>query len=145
MPLSSKDLDLIADEEFKGRRLSNSIYCDKCGYNLKTLPYKYQCPECGNLYNARPPDVTGIYLYDHYNVPVFDIAATIFSLIGFLLLFPMAFNPVNITALFLTVFFDLMMVIYGFRAYHRSVRYFRSRSIARHIAAEEDAPQGEEP
>ncbi len=142
MPLSNKELDLLADEQYKGRRITNSIYCSECGYNLKTLPYKYQCPECGHTYNARPSVMHGIYLFRQHRFPLFDIAATILSLVGFLISFSVAFNPLNITALSLAVFFDVMMLIFGFRAYHRIKRYFRYRSIARHIAYEEDASQG---
>jgi len=61
MSLTGHDMERIADDVYKDRRLTASIYCGLCGYNLRTLPYVYTCPECGNQYNARPRNLKGIF------------------------------------------------------------------------------------
>lgn len=137
MALSEKDLDMMAAEDSKGRRITNTLYCSECGYNLKTLPYKYQCPECGNAYDVHPSRMTGIYRYEHGHLPVFDMLAILFFLIACLCTMPFAFDTFHPIVLLLTVFFDVMMILYGFRAYHKFILFLRSRAIARHIASEE--------
>lgn len=70
-----RDLDRLSDDIFKDRRISGSVYCGKCGYNLRTLPYLYQCPECGNDYNARPLVMKGVFLPQQIPVPWIDMLA----------------------------------------------------------------------
>lgn len=137
MGLSKRELEQLADEQYKGRQIANSIYCSECGYNLKTLPYQYQCPECGNEYYARLPMMKGIYFYDNIKLPLGDIFSALFFLIACLLVMPWAFNPVNFVVLVITLFLDVMTLLYGFRAYHKFIRYLRFRAIARHIASQE--------
>ena len=62
MPLSSNDLERLSDDIYKNRRITGLVYCGTCGYCLKTLPYVYQCPECGGSYNARPLSMQGIFM-----------------------------------------------------------------------------------
>ncbi len=137
MALSEKELDLLAAEDFKGRRITNTLYCNKCGYNLKTLPYKYLCPECGNSYDVHPSRMTGIYRYEHCHLPLFDMLSTLFFLVACLCFIPFAINPIQPVMLIFTVFLDVMMILYAFRTYRKFILYLRSRSIARHIASEE--------
>lgn len=59
---SESDLERIADDTWKDRRITSATYCGVCGYNLRTLPYVYNCPECGGEYNARPLVMKGIFL-----------------------------------------------------------------------------------
>jgi len=73
-----RDLDKLSDDIFKDRRISGSVYCGKCGYDLRTLPYLYQCPECGNAYNARPLVMKGVFLPQQTPVPWIDMLAVPF-------------------------------------------------------------------
>ena len=85
MGMSRSDLERLADDTLKGRILLSSTYCERCGYNLRTLPYVYTCPECGNQYNARPLKMKGIFQPHTTRVPVGDVAAGVFSVGGALL------------------------------------------------------------
>lgn len=138
MVLNEKHLDLIAAEDQLGRRITNTLYCSECGYNLKTLPYKYQCPECGNSYDVHPKNMTGIYLYEMDRFPFFDVFSTVFLFVGCLITMPYAFNPFNITFLMITLVLDVMAILFAIRSYHRIKRFMRSRSIARHINKQEE-------
>jgi hypothetical protein len=75
VPLSSRELDALADDLYKDRRISGPVYCGGCGYNLKTLPYVYTCPECGQSYNARPRIMKGIFMPYTAEWPFLDLAA----------------------------------------------------------------------
>ena len=61
------------------RTLSHSVFCDRCGYNLRCLRYVGRCPECGNAYNARPLKLKGIYHAFDLKLPVLDIFVAIIS------------------------------------------------------------------
>jgi len=78
MVLGTDELERLADDAYKERRIGGTVYCGGCGYNLKTLPYMYQCPECGQEYNARPLVMKGIFLPQSMSPPVVDMAAVVF-------------------------------------------------------------------
>ncbi len=77
MALGNAELERIADDMYKGRLLGHAVYCGNCGYNLKTLPYRYVCPECGSEYNARPRKMTGIFVPQEAEFPIRDIFSTL--------------------------------------------------------------------
>ena len=77
MVLGSDELDRLADDIDKDRTITGSIYCGNCGYNLRTLPYAYTCPECGKGYNARPLKMEGVFLPQDTYFPASDTAATL--------------------------------------------------------------------
>ena len=78
MVLGTDELERLADDAYKERRIGGTVYCGGCGYNLKTLPYLYQCPECGQEYNARPLIMKGIFLPLNITPPFADMAAVVF-------------------------------------------------------------------
>ena len=59
--LSDEDRQRLSEDIFLDRRISGSVYCASCGYNLRDMPYVYNCPECGASYNARPLQIKGIF------------------------------------------------------------------------------------
>jgi len=71
------DVERIADDIWKDRRITSATYCGECGYNLKTLPYVYTCPECGNQYNARPLAMKGIFLPQEGTAPMQETTAVL--------------------------------------------------------------------
>ena len=79
---SNDQLEKMADDAYKNRKIATSTYCGKCGYNLRTLPYVYVCPECGSAYNARPLAMKGIFVNEQLRLPVreFFLAAVMGAL-----------------------------------------------------------------
>ncbi len=66
--LSHDDLDRLVEQSGDGV-IKRSMYCARCGYNLRSLPYRYNCPECGNSYRARAIRRKGIFLEDESYFP----------------------------------------------------------------------------
>ncbi len=71
-------LDRVADDIDKDRTIQSDVYCGDCGYDLRTLPYVYQCPECGNEYNARALVMKGVFLPVRTPIPWVDMLAVPF-------------------------------------------------------------------
>ena len=84
--ISGDELARLSDEVYRDSKIRTSLYCAKCGYNLRTLPFVHRCPECGNEYNARPLNMVGIFVPHHAYFPFGDGAATVFCLVAMLLI-----------------------------------------------------------
>ena len=137
MVLSSDELDRIADDIYKDRIITGSVYCGNCGYNLRTLPYVYTCPECGNGYNARPLKMEGIFAPQDTYFPASDIAATLLcAAIMFVFVRGNILTP-DFGRLFSGGVFGVLGLFFASQAYHRLVRFFRARETAKRIVAEE--------
>lgn len=78
--LNTEELQRLAEEVLANRRISVSTYCAECGYDLRTLPYEYRCPECGNEYNARAVKMVGILVPGHSHFPFGDFFSALFAL-----------------------------------------------------------------
>ena len=138
MVLSRRDLDRIAEDIYLDRRIRSSTYCSNCAYNLRTLPYAYHCPECGQAYNARPHNMKGIFFpLVHY--PPFGLmgACLFFALVAFVILLGVS-NSYSVERLVIGLVFVAMFVIYAMRAVGKYRRYAHERMIARQIM-EDDA------
>ncbi len=144
MALTKEELDRLVDETHHRGLIAGRVYCGNCGYNLKTLPYVYRCPECGNAYNARPLTMRGIFMPYQYAIPFRDLAATVVCAAGaatlgyFTLKFGSRAQPVAFMIPYLlAVVLGLIAVLFAWRSYEELCRFALSRSIARRIAAEE--------
>lgn len=137
MSLSSSDLDRLADEQYSQRRISNSTYCDNCGYNLRSLPYAYTCPECGNEYNARPLKMIGIFEPYMVEFPFGDIVATVLcGAIGGSMIYGSA-SQLQSPRLLFGIAIAVMSLVFSVKSFRRMLRYLKARSITRRIEAED--------
>ena len=140
MVFSEKDLDRLADDIDKNRRITSSIYCGSCGYNLKTLPYSYQCPECGNDYNARPLHKRGIHEPLDEEFPFAYIIGVVLCGLGVWFCVDGALRPMNISRVVAAGLFLLAGLVTAWRTFERFKRMVHTARIARQIAeAERDA------
>lgn len=137
MALSSTDLDHIADDVYKDRIITGTLYCGNCGYNLHSLPYVHTCPECGNQYNARPLMMKGIFFPHETYFPASELAVV-------LLLAPIIFvfvwggiNPVEYDRLAFAATLAVIMTLFAVQGYRRFIRFCKFHTIARRIALEE--------
>ena len=137
MALNSVELERLADDMYRDRRITGSVYCGRCGYNLKTLPYLYICPECGNQYNARPLKMKGIFSPHEMSIPFRDMLTTVFFA-GVTALFAysgaQARDPFRF---FVGMPGAVVTLVYGYLSCSRLLRFFEVRAIARRIAIEE--------
>lgn len=135
--LSSRDLDRIADDIYLNRRITGSVYCSNCAYNLRTLPYAYTCPECGQAYNARPRSMKGVFCPREYHPPYGKAAACLFFgapaffvLRGVYIAYGTERLILGLALVFFTILY-MFQVVRGFR------RYMHERMIARQIMEDE--------
>ena len=134
---SNAEADRRAEETYRNRRITGRVYCGQCGYNLRTLPYVYQCPECGNEYNARPLIMHGLFKPHEMAFPfgaylmalVLAVAAFVFGTFAFS---PLKWVPFGFTLVLLA-----LTVVYLAQALVLTRRFFHSVQIARRIEAEE--------
>jgi len=139
MPMSSGELDRLADDMYKDRRITGSVYCRDCGYNLKSLPYRHRCPECGNEYNARPLTQTGIFSPHEGDFPYGDIFMFLACAGSAVVLGWGAMQTRDWWQLFGGGLFVVLALISLNRTINRLVRFFKTGAIIRRIQAEEDA------
>lgn len=75
MAFSQDELDRMVDETRNRGVITGDVHCGNCGYNLKTLPYVYRCPECGNDYCARRLFPRGIFYPSRSSFPYGELIA----------------------------------------------------------------------
>ena len=138
MVLSRHELEELADDTYRDRRITGSTFCGRCGYNLRTLPYVYRCPECGNAYNARPLKMKGIFFPQAVYPPVKETLATAFFGVIAVLLLISALKPLNEGRLFMGVAFTAITGVFAGRAVHKFQHFFKFWSLYKRIAEEEE-------
>lgn len=138
MALSSRELDRYAEDVYKDRRITRSVYCGNCGYNLKTLPYVYRCPDCGQEYNARPRVLQGIHQPHLVEIPFGDIASTLFCGLCVFLLLRQGFFPIGLWRLIAVLVFVALTLIFLSQTWSKLAALSKSRRIAKRIAANEE-------
>ncbi len=137
MPFDDEDREQLAEDMLHDRRINRPIYCAHCGYNLKTLPKSYHCPECGSLYAARSPAWKGIYTQCESRPPVLEFLGLI--IVGT----PAVFLVMNAIAsptsglVTTAVAFAVLTLILAGAAFLRTTRFLHAQRIARHIADQE--------
>ena len=72
----------IDPDELVDVRIEDSVFCEKCGYNLRTLRISGRCPECGSWYCGRWPRRQGVIQPEEIVFPTGDVC-TALGLCGF--------------------------------------------------------------
>ena len=138
MVLGSDELERLADEAYKDRRMAGTVYCGNCGYNLRTLFYVYRCPECGQEYNARPLVMKGIFLPQNLSLPFVELFAVVFcGPIAFVLI-DGATQPFEPAGFIMGLVAAVLAVIYLRLAWGRLRMVLRTRVILHRIAKAEN-------
>lgn len=120
------------------RTLSYSVFCDRCGYNLRRLPYVGQCPECGNAYNARPLKLKGIYHAFDLKFPLSDIIVAIGCVsLGVVMIYRSLDSPVGWRIISGSTLV-LVGSLFTSTAYADATRYLRFRRIVRRAELDEE-------
>ncbi|MEK6676265.1 MAG: hypothetical protein AABZ47_11510 [Planctomycetota bacterium] len=157
--LTSDELERLTDATWGDNSISMSLHCGCCGYNLRTLPYVYQCPECGREYSARPDRMHGIFFPDQAKFPFLDPFASLVSTGSALILFgfgsawglmsPAPVVPIGApptatppppqpSAILMTMgaVFVMLAIIYAVRAWRRLFLFYRGRKIISRMHAD---------
>lgn len=136
--VSGEELERLADDAYMDRRIGGYVYCERCGYNLRTLPYIYKCPECGQEYNARPLTMKGIFLPFQTTVPVLDTLSAVFWAVVAVVLLYTGIRPLNKWLTALGVGSGILAIVYSYHAWTRFRLVFRAMAIERRIRADEE-------
>ena len=138
MPLSDKERNRFEDDILFDRRITQSLYCGNCGYNLKTLPRSYVCPECGQKYNARRQPMKGIYFPHNVEPPFAQMAGAVISATIAVYLLIGAFKPVNQGRLVVGVIFVGIAIYLAAQVCWQTKRLIKFRVLGRRIARQQD-------
>lgn len=138
MPLSERDREELADDIIKDRRIATSTYCGNCGYNLKTLPRSYHCPECGSEYRARMPRMKGIYLQNENSLPFVEaIAAVVFAMVSATLLVG-AWNSKSGGYWVTAIIFAAITLAFAVAVVVRTNRFLHTARLSRQIERQQE-------
>ena len=138
MALSRAELDRLAEDILADRIIVGNVYCGRCGYNLRMLPYMGRCPECGGEYNARPLRMQGIFDARLVVLPASDIFAAILTLgLGATLILS-GIRPMVEWRLFWGAVSMVLGVFFARSSWVCMARFFYFRRIARRIEMDED-------
>ena len=138
MGLDAGDLERLADDILHDRAISTDLYCAACGYNLRTLPYKGRCPECGANYNARHLWMEGIFTAGMLTLPIGDIAIGASTLAFGFWLTTSGIDPLAYWRIFFGLAIMVLGALFARSAWRRTARYIHYRGIAKRIASEDD-------
>ena len=135
MSMHSDELEMLADQTFKDAVITSSLYCDSCGYNLKTLPYVGLCTECGHRYNARPLKMDGIFTPQRLEIPLGDAAAGVLSglVSAGMIIRALAPSPSRGVYVLFAVALGLMSAAFAWIMYRKLCKYMRFRRIGKRI------------
>ena len=136
--VGSDEMERFADQILADRRISHSVYCGRCGYNLRMATYAGRCPECGNEYNARPTIMKGIFWPYDVQFPMSDILTASMCLLFGGWMIRGGVNPVNDWVLLGGGFLSAMGLFYLRGAYRKMKRYIQYRRVAKYIRQEEE-------
>ena len=132
---SQKDRE--AEDLYRDRRIRESIYCAKCGYNLRTLPRDYICPECGNPFKIRGISREGVFWRNPVYPPISSfVASTVFGVLSVVLLVP-ALRPLDRGRVALGLVFAGITAGFVVASFKGFRKYLQHRIIERQIAEEE--------
>ena len=137
MSLTPHELDRMADDIYLNRRIIGSIFCEKCGYNLKTLPYVHRCPECGSDYNARPLTMKGIFFPGNYDFPGSRMTSALFFLALGGLLVNSAGTGKDTVMCIAAAAVVAVGLLQSYKTWQSVLRYWHAKEIAVRIAKQE--------
>ncbi len=138
MPSGEDTRDRLADDIYLDRRITTPIYCGECGYNLITLPRCYSCPECGNEYTARGPEMKGVFVMRDAEPPMGSILSVlVFGAITAVMV-SHAINPMNKDRLMIAGMFGCILALETATLVVRLRPFLKYRHIIKRINSEED-------
>ena len=137
MPLSEQDRERLADDIYSDRRITVSLYCSKCGYDLRTLPHIHQCPECGQEYNARALSMKGIFLPQYAELPIREIVVVAVCGFGAVIMLGSGMNPPDIWRLLFGLTLGACCDMELGTAWQKVRDFRKARAIRRKIEREE--------
>lgn len=138
MAIERDKLRHMLEEEGAENVISSTLYCDKCGYQLRMLPYIGRCPECGNSYNARGLKMEGIFLPQQAEFPGSDILAGLASAGLVAWLAAGLVQRFDLWALLFAALFGYMAVVFLRQSWARLKRFVRGQRLTDKLLSGDD-------
>ena len=131
--MNTDELERLADDIMLDRLITGDLFCAECGYNLRTLPRRGRCPECGSDYNTRKVLLEGVFAAGMLVFPTGEVLGAMVTtgLVGVFLAW--GIRPVVEWRLMFAVVFAVLAVLYLKPAWKSLGRYMRFRGIVRRI------------
>ena len=108
-------------------------HCAECGYNLRTLPRRGRCPECGSQYNTRTVVLDGVFTAGMLEFPAGNLLGTALATILLVLFIAWGLRPVVVWRLGFALIFGVLGALYVRSTWKRLGRYLRFRGIVQRI------------
>lgn len=128
----------MLEEEGVENVIGSTLYCDKCGYQLRMLPHVGRCPECGNSYNARGLEMEGIFNPQRAEFPGSDILAGLASAGLVAWLTAGLVQRFDLWALLFAALFGYMAIIFLKQSWARLKRFIRGQRLTRKLLSGDD-------
>ena len=120
-----------------GRHISHSLFCSRCGYSLRTLPYIGQCPECGQEYDADALRMVGIFVPRLPRFPLGSVLGLVISLGVSIWLIARSLSPLDTGPFYVGVLLGALAVFFAGHLLTRFREYWHTLEIVARIRKHE--------
>lgn len=139
MGITEDRLDnLVAEGQPANRLIASAIFCERCGYQLRMLPYVGRCPECGNEYHARGINTRGVFVPQTAEFPGSTILAALASIALVLWLTAGLLQEFDLWALLFALLFGFLGVVFSGQAWRGLCRFVQGQKLSAEIDAEKE-------
>ena len=130
----------IGQEIISQRGIDRDTFCERCGYNLRTLRLIGRCPECGGEYDTRPVNLRGILLPKDLRLPADLIGATVLSGLLAYVILRLAVRYTVLWAHFVGFPFAVMSLLFLFATFRRTRKMLRHHALLRQARRQQGDP-----
>ena len=129
---------MLDQEEGADHVIRAGVYCGRCGYQLRMLPYSGRCPECGNWYNARGHKLEGILTPQAAPFPASDLVAGLLSALILVWLVGGLTRRLDLFGLLFAGLFGYMAVIFLRQSWRGLREFIRAQRLADRAFEQDD-------
>lgn len=132
----SLDVEQFPDDINPELTITHSIFCGRCGHNLRYARWVGRCNECGQPYNARPLIMQGIFHPGEERIPLSDSVVAVLCFVIAFFIVRGGLHPVVWHRIAMAVVSLVAGVLYARMCVHGFIGYFRAVRILRRIRDE---------
>jgi hypothetical protein len=138
MSRKPRELDPQTRAAETGRAIGHSLFCGRCGYDLRSLPYLGRCPECGQKYDANATKMEGIFRDEEVELPIGDGLGFLLFAVFTVCLIGSSLKPFASGRLFMGLITGVLMLVFAVRGYARLETFLSFHRVAKRIRRQKD-------